>query len=86
MLVLTRKLDEEIIINDGNGNIVVVTVLKIQGDKVSLGVKAPPQTQIWRKELLDKDKSLASGGKSMPETIHDLQIDMSNTVGAPTSK
>lgn len=83
MLVLTRKSEEEIIIDDGNGNVVVITVLKIQGDKVSIGIKAPPKTQIWRKELLEgsvkssSQKCMVGGATTMAQTIHDLQIDVS---------
>lgn len=55
MLVLTRKRDEEIVIIDEKGNRVVITVLKIGGDKVSLGVDADATTLIYRKELLRDD-------------------------------
>ncbi len=50
MLVLTRKSKEKIII--GKDRKVVVTVLKVQGDQVSLGIEAPLETPIYREELL----------------------------------
>lgn len=78
MLVLTRKSEEKIIIDDGCGNIVEVTVLKIQGDKVSIGIVAPPETQIWRKELLDKQSN--SAPNSIQQTVHDLQINVGNKI------
>ena len=47
MLVLSRKLDETIIIN---GNI-RVTVIEIKGNKVRLGIEAPPDVPINRQEI-----------------------------------
>jgi carbon storage regulator len=49
MLVLSRKLNERIVIN---GNI-VVTVVDIRGDKVRLGVEAPRDVAVYRSELLE---------------------------------
>jgi len=51
MLVLTRKVEEKIII--GKEKKVTVTILKIQGDKVSIGIEADSDTPIFREELLD---------------------------------
>jgi carbon storage regulator len=47
MLILTRRMDESIIIDDQ----IVVTVLGIEGDKVKLGVTAPREMKIYRNEL-----------------------------------
>jgi carbon storage regulator len=52
MLVLSRKLNESIVIRDD----VVVTVLDISGGKVRLGVEAPADVKIVRSELLEKDR------------------------------
>lgn len=51
MLVLTRKTEEKITIGQGDAK-VVVTILKIQGDKVSIGIEANKQTPIFRNELI----------------------------------
>lgn len=51
MLVLTRKSKEKISI--GKQKKIVVTVLKIQGDQVSLGFEADRDTPIYRTELLE---------------------------------
>jgi carbon storage regulator len=48
MLVLTRKVGESIIIN---GNI-KVTVTKVDGGKVRLGIEAPPDVKVLRSELI----------------------------------
>jgi carbon storage regulator len=53
MLVLTRKSEEKIVI--GKKNQIVITILKIQGDKVSVGIEAPDDEPIMRKELLLRD-------------------------------
>jgi carbon storage regulator len=50
MLVLTRRVGEEIII-DGNIHIMVVAV---KGDKVRLGISAPPSVTVDRKEVHDR--------------------------------
>ena len=47
MLTLSRKIDETIII----GKNVMVTVNAIRGDKVKLGITAPPAVKIRRGEL-----------------------------------
>ena len=44
MLVLTRKTDEGITIGDN----VNVVVLSVQGNRVRLGITAPPETTIRR--------------------------------------
>lgn len=61
MLVLSRKLREEIII-DGNIRVVVVS---IQGDKVRLGIEAPKNISIHRKEVLAKIPSKPLPGPSL---------------------
>jgi len=47
MLILSRKKNESIII-DGR---FTVTVIEIQGDKVQLGVDAPKEVPVHRKEV-----------------------------------
>ena len=47
MLVLSRQVDESIIINDN----IVVTVLAIEGDRIKIGIKAPRDIPILRQEL-----------------------------------
>lgn len=49
MLVLSRKLNEEIVI-DGK---IIVKVVEIRGDRVRLGVEAPPATTVHRLEVHD---------------------------------
>ncbi|MGD9856936.1 MAG: carbon storage regulator [Planctomycetaceae bacterium] len=57
MLVLTRKLTECIRIGDS----VVITVLKLQGNKVRIGIEAPRDVQITRAELRDRTTERPDG-------------------------
>lgn len=47
MLVLSRKLNESIMIGDE----IEVTVVEIQGDQVRLGVQAPRSVRVYRREV-----------------------------------
>lgn len=50
MLVLTRKVGEKVLI----GEHITITVTAVEGNKVRLGVTAPPSVEIWRSELWDR--------------------------------
>ena len=47
MLILSRKVHEEITIGDG----ISITIVAIRGKQVRLGIKAPPDVSIRRDEL-----------------------------------
>jgi len=47
MLVLSRKKNESIIVDDA----IVITVVEIRGDKVRLGIEAPREVPIHRSEV-----------------------------------
>lgn len=49
MLVLTRKSGESIII----GKDIVFTVLEAKGDKIKIGIEAPSNIKVYRKEIFD---------------------------------
>lgn len=49
MLVVSRKVDEKIVI----GKEIVITLVAIRGDKVRIGVSAPKDTPILRQELVE---------------------------------
>ena len=49
MLVLTRKKDEVIVIDDN----IRIVVVEIRGDKVRLGVEAPKETSVHRLEVYE---------------------------------
>lgn len=50
MLVLSRKKNESIVINDD----ITIVVVEIRGDKVRLGIEAPKEVTIHRNEVYDK--------------------------------
>jgi carbon storage regulator len=50
MLVLSRKQNERIRVGDS----VVVTVVRVSGDKVRIGIEAPPHVRVLRDELEDE--------------------------------
>lgn len=53
MLVLTRRPAEQIVIRL-NGEIVVVSILAVDGSKVRLGFEADPSVEVNRKEVDDR--------------------------------
>ncbi len=59
MLVLTRKLDEQIVIGLGEQT-VVVRVVAIEGDRIRLGFDAPPEVPIYREEVLHRIEACAA--------------------------
>ncbi|MCY3007623.1 MAG: carbon storage regulator CsrA [Planctomycetota bacterium] len=52
MLVLSRKTNESIVIN----NEITIVVVEIRGDKVRLGVEAPKEVPVHRREVYDAIK------------------------------
>lgn len=63
MLVLSRKKSESIVINDD----VVITVVEVRGDKVRLGIQAPREVPVHRKEVLDAILKEKQGEQPTPE-------------------
>lgn len=49
MLVLSRQRDESIIIGDN----IIITVVDIRGDKVRLGIEAPSEIPVHRREVYE---------------------------------
>ena len=47
MLALSRKKNEAIIVN----NNIEITILEVKGDQVKIGVTAPKEVPIYRKEV-----------------------------------
>ena len=49
MLVLSRQRDESIIIGDN----IVITIVDVRGDKVRLGIEAPREVSVHRREVYE---------------------------------
>lgn len=64
MLVLSRKQNQSIIINDD----ITIVVVEIRGDKVRLGVEAPKQIPVHRREVYDAICRNNNPPPSSPET------------------
>lgn len=69
MLVLSRKKDQGIIIGEN----IELTIIEIQGDQVRIGIKAPKNVSIYRKEIFleiqNENKKAASTGVVKLEDI-----------------
>ena len=53
MLILSRRVNESIIVNGD----ITFTILAIRGNQIRIGIEAPPEVTIVRDELLDRDRS-----------------------------
>jgi len=53
MLILSRKINEKIMIGDD----ISITIIEVRGDQVKLGVEAPRDVQIFRQEVFDAIKA-----------------------------
>lgn len=68
MLILTRKLDERIVVQGD----IEIAVLEIRGDQVKLGVQAPRDVKVYRKEIYEAIQTenraaLAATTSALPE-------------------
>ena len=59
MLVLSRKKNESIVINDN----ITVVVVEIRGDKVRLGIEAPKEVPVHRREVYEAIRN----GEPLPQ-------------------
>lgn len=66
MLILSRKLDEKIVIGDD----IEISIIEIRGDQVKLGVKAPRDVKVFRKEVFDaiqaENRAAAESAAALP--------------------
>jgi carbon storage regulator len=66
MLVLTRKSNQSIMIGDD----IEVTVLAIMGEKVRIGIQAPRDIPVFRKEVyLEIQQERVAGGKGARDEV-----------------
>ena len=79
MLVLSRKKDESIVIN----NDIKIVVVEIRGDKVRLGVEAPKEVPVHRQEVFD---AIARGellAESVDAEVGTVRTADDSTAGKP---
>ncbi|MFN2340091.1 MAG: carbon storage regulator CsrA [Halanaerobium sp.] len=75
MLVLSRKLNEKIIIDDQ----IEITVVGIENGKVQLGIEAPKEIEIMRKELLEdvkEENQKAVKNKKLLDQLNNIKFDL----------
>jgi carbon storage regulator len=65
MLVLSRKKNESIVIN----NDITITVVEIRGDKVRLGIVAPKEVPVHRQEVYDAIHGKDTAAEPAPATV-----------------
>jgi carbon storage regulator len=67
MLILSRKLDEKIIIGDD----IEISIIEIHGDLVKVGVNAPRSVKVFRKEVFDaiqaENRAAAESAATLPQ-------------------
>lgn len=68
MLVLSRKKNESIVIN----NDITIVVVEIRGDKVRLGVEAPKDVPVHRREVYEAIKRNEQAQKEVPAENTDV--------------
>ncbi len=73
MLALTRKKGQSIIVDDN----IEITVVEVKGDQVRLGISAPRNVKILRKEIFDEiraENMAAAGVSQIPGDNLDILV------------
>ena len=69
MLVLTRKTNQSIMIGDE----IEVSVLSVMGDKVRIGIQAPRDIPVFRREVYDEIRAEGAGPSARAEVDEALK-------------
>ncbi|MGY8746950.1 MAG: carbon storage regulator CsrA [Pirellulales bacterium] len=69
MLVLSRKKNESIVINDD----ITIVIVEIRGDKVRLGIEAPKEVPVHRREVYDAIKRAEKENMEMGEPAAEIE-------------
>lgn len=84
MLVLSRKKNESIVIN----NDITIVVVEIRGDKVRLGIDAPKEVPVHRREVFDaiQRNEASAADKAVSERVEDAEFDTDFAAAAADKK
>ncbi|MCA9102914.1 MAG: carbon storage regulator CsrA [Planctomycetales bacterium] len=77
MLVLSRKKNESIVINDD----ITIVVVEIRGDKVRLGVEAPKEVPVHRREVYDAIQRGDANHREADESASAAEPDATGAAG-----
>ncbi len=69
MLILTRRVQEAIMIGDD----VTITVLSVKGNQVRLGIDAPKNVEVHREEIFHRVKAGLGQGAVADEHVADVE-------------
>ena len=75
MLVLSRKKHERIVINGNTPDRIIIEVVRIDNDRVRIGIEAPNHVEIMRDELYDQSEF-----HTPPPTSERLAANLGNIV------
>jgi carbon storage regulator len=76
MLILTRRVGESVMI----GADVSITVLRVKGNQVRLGVNAPKTVSVQREEIFQRIQAEGANGHAVQHT--DQELDEHELAGA----
>ena len=69
MLVLSRRIDERIMIGDQ----IEISIVDIKGDQVKIGIQAPGSIKVYRKEVYEAiQQENIEAARAKPENLPDL--------------
>ncbi len=67
MLILSRRINEKIVIDDD----IVVSIVEVRGDQVKLGIEAPRNVKVFREEVFnaiqEENRKAAASAATLPE-------------------
>ena len=73
MLILSRKLDEKVVIGDN----IIITIVSVSGETVKLGIEAPRDVKVYRaevyEEIIKANIEAARAAGSVPPDLKTLE-------------
>jgi carbon storage regulator len=72
MLILTRRVDEKIVI----GNDVTITILGVKGNQIRIGIDAPKEVQVHREEIYQRILAERLNGAGRVSTPSDFTVNI----------